>query len=263
MNIQIIVTDLDRTLLRSDKSISPYTAQVLNRCRAAGIKLVFATARPENACKRSVNTICPDAIVSNGGALARVGDEVVYRAAMDIETTNALLQQCQLQPSTGYITVETDKGFFVNKPVDKNDPGWADFRPAHHMDFKLGLDCEAYKIVVEIADATTAYALASDFPTVHVTSFSGEDWVQFADRAATKWNAIHHLAERWDIPTANIIAFGDDWNDIEMLRHCGVGVAVANALPQAKVAADFICARNDEDGVAQWLDKHVLQEDNP
>jgi len=55
-----------------------------------------------------------------------------------------------------------------------------------------------------------------------------------------------------------MLAFGDDWNDIELLRNCGTGIAVANALNEAKAVADYVCASNDEDGVAKWLEEYVL-----
>ena len=89
MSIKMIVTDLDRTLLRSDKNISEYTARVLSACQQRGKFVVFATARSENSCKRFTDTIKPDAIVSNGGALVRVGEDNIYRSAMNMETVNA------------------------------------------------------------------------------------------------------------------------------------------------------------------------------
>ena len=58
-------------------------------------------------------------------------------------------------------------------------------------------------------------------------------------------------AEREDTVT-----FGDDQNDIEMLKLCGKGIAVANAVPEALEAADEVTLSNDEDGVARWLTEH-------
>ena len=71
-------------------------------------------------------------------------------------------------------------------------------------------------------------------------------------REATKWNAIQAVAGRMGIPIKDIAAFGGDYNDIELLRNCGTGVAVGNAIEEAKAAADEICASNEEDGVARW-----------
>jgi len=258
MSIKMIVTDLDRTLLRSDKNISEYTAQVLSACQQRGKFVVFATARSENSCKRFTDTIKPDAIVSNGGALVRVGEDNIYRSAMNMETVNALLLSCVEQPNVGYITVDTDKGYFVNKPVDTNDPGWIEYLPAFHVDFSKGLDCDAYKITVEIEDETTANRIASDFPTVDVIPFSGEGWYRFADNNADKWHGVKALAVNLGLKFADIAAFGDDHNDVEMLRGCGIGVAVANAIDEVKAAADYVCDTNDNDGVAKWLEENVL-----
>lgn len=77
-------------------------------------------------------------------------------------------------------------------------------------------------------------------------------------RNATKWNAINAVTARFKISTLDITAFGDDINDIEMLRKCGIGIAVANALEEAKAAADYICDTNDNDGVAKWIEENVL-----
>ncbi|MFR6333535.1 MAG: HAD family hydrolase [Eisenbergiella sp.] len=51
---------------------------------------------------------------------------------------------------------------------------------------------------------------------------------------------------------------GDDYNDIRMLRECGRGIAVENAISEVKEAADEICADNDRDGVAEWLERNIL-----
>ena len=77
---------------------------------------------------------------------------------------------------------------------------------------------------------------------------------------AGKTAAIKALAEFSKISLKDTVAFGDDLNDIEMLRLCGTGVAVANAIPEAREAADMITFSNDADGVARWLANHCLKE---
>jgi len=258
MDIKMIATDLDGTLLRSDKTISAYTARILSACRQRGIRIVFATARSENSCKRYTELIKPDAIVSNGGALARIGDKTVYRATMCIETINKLLLSCMEQPSVGYITIDTDKGYFVNKPVDENDPGWIEYMPAYYVDFSRGMDCDAYKLTVSISDEKTACGIVSKFPGIDVIRFSGEDWYRFAGKEADKWRGVQAVAAAMGIETENIASFGDDLSDIKMLRGCGYGMAVANAAAEVKAAARRLCGANDSDGVAKWLEEYIL-----
>jgi len=256
--IQLIATDLDRTLLRSDASVSDYTVSVLHACKEHGIIVAFATARSENSGRRFTEIIRPDAIVSNGGALARIGEKIIYRSTMSVEVTNRLIQSCLNQPNVGFITVETDKGYFVNRPVDADDPNWIEYVPAHHVDFSRDLDCGAYKTTVEIFDECIANEIASNFPTIGVTPFSGEAWYRFAD--ADKWHGVEALAAHMGIDMQNVVTFGDDYSDVEMIRNCGVGVAVANAIDEAKTVADVICETNDVDGVARWLEAHVLND---
>ncbi|RIK43550.1 MAG: Cof-type HAD-IIB family hydrolase, partial [Chloroflexi bacterium] len=72
---------------------------------------------------------------------------------------------------------------------------------------------------------------------------------------ANKAAALAVLMADWGVPLAQVVAFGDDTNDIEMLQECGLGVAVANAADEVKQVADEITATNDEDGVAIVLER--------
>lgn len=78
------------------------------------------------------------------------------------------------------------------------------------------------------------------------------------NQSATKYHAISFLAERYQISTDDIIAFGDDYNDLEMIKKCGKGIAVGNALEMVKGAADEVCESNQKDGVARWIEGNLL-----
>ena len=92
------------------------------------------------------------------------------------------------------------------------------------------MNCDAYKITVEITDNTTAYEIISRFSTVDVIPFSGERWYRFADKEADKWHGIKALAVNMGVGFKNIAAFGDDHNDVEMIRECGIGISPMNTL---------------------------------
>lgn len=91
--MKLIITDLDNTLLRNDKSISEYTAKVFERIRAKGYLVAFATARG-CAMSRFVETIKPDIIVSNGGATISVNGEVIYRNLLSEKDVETIITMC-------------------------------------------------------------------------------------------------------------------------------------------------------------------------
>jgi hydroxymethylpyrimidine pyrophosphatase-like HAD family hydrolase len=66
------------------------------------------------------------------------------------------------------------------------------------------------------------------------------------------------LSEYYKININNIAAFGDDVNDIEMIKKCGIGIAVENAIEEVKNNADYICGNNENNGMAHWIEQNIL-----
>lgn len=81
---------------------------------------------------------------------------------------------------------------------------------------------------------------------------------QVMHRDATKWHGICQMLNHFRIDPAQAVYFGDDWDDLEPIRRCGTGVAVANGIPEVLSAADQVTCSNDEDGVAAWLEANLF-----
>ncbi|MDE6725300.1 MAG: HAD-IIB family hydrolase, partial [Ruminiclostridium sp.] len=129
---------------------------------------------------------------------------------------------------------------------------------AVYCDYRKPLSCQANKIVAELPDYETALEIANK-NHCRLQSYRGENWYAFLPKTAGKVQAIQELAKLLNISLNEIVAFGDDKNDVEMLKMCGVGVAVDNAITDVKNIADSITLSNDENGVAEWLVKNVLR----
>jgi Cof subfamily protein (haloacid dehalogenase superfamily) len=256
MEIKMIVCDLDRTLLRMDGHFSEYTLDIWERCRKMGIVLAFATARPNRAAAPFVERAKPDIAIVDGGGLVKIGDETIFKAIIPKETAWSILQILQTSDGVGFFTASTDNAHLVNEPVNPNDPEWEGYFPVA-VDFSVQPQFDIYKISPQIFDPGVITKICK-LPDIIYTSYHGGPWGTFNHARATKWQAIQKVAAHLNIDIKHIAAFGDDFGDIEMIEGCGIGVAVANALPEVLAVADFVCDSNDNDGVAKWLEENVI-----
>ena len=88
--------------------------------------------------------------------------------------------------------------------------------------------------------------------------FSDIPWYKMSKKNATKEKAIEKLSAHLNLPVERIAAFGDDFSDIGMLKICGRGIAMENAISEVKSIADEICPSNEDDGVAKWMEREIL-----
>lgn len=82
--------------------------------------------------------------------------------------------------------------------------------------------------------------------------------VQIMSKAANKRNGVKVMLNAFGIAPEEAVYFGDDQDDVEAMQFCGLGVAVENAIPEVKAVADDIAESNDADGVARWIEAHLL-----
>ena len=114
------------------------------------------------------------------------------------------------------------------------------------------------KFCVEIFDASTAKRLADYLSDCDCLKFAGTEWYKFTKKEATKENAILKACEICGIALEDVTAFGDDAPDIGMLKLCGTGVAMGNAIDSVKEAADIVIGSNDADGIAKYLEQRLI-----
>lgn len=259
MPTELIVLDLDGTLLRSDKSVSEVTLETLERARRRGIRLAFASARSEKAMLPYISAVKPDIVISNGGALVKAGGEVIFNCQLPAESVRHIIKRCfELSDGGCEITIESDFGYFWNYKPDTDLSYMGENRAAVIYDDFGDFNHPAYKVTAEVENERGAHIIAAEIPDCETLSFRGEIWRRFARRDATKVNAIKRICDYFGVSRDNVAAFGDDLNDLDMIGYCGVGVAMGNALPEVKAAARFIAGTNDEDGAAEFIERKIL-----
>ena len=100
--------------------------------------------------------------------------------------------------------------------------------------------------------------IEDNLPESLYLSVARDSLAMIMHKGATKAKAIAELSRYWSISESEIVVFGDDVNDIDMLSSAGIGVAMGNAIDKVKAIADYICNDCDMDGVARWIEEYVL-----
>ena len=254
--MKLLLFDLDDTLLRSDKTISSHTQTVLNRCREHGVLIGISTSRSLPNSLAFLGMLDPEIIIASGGALVQVRDRIVSRSEFSANEVQRFLRLVREICGECETTVDTYEVHYWNKVFDPSETG-VNWGESVYCDFSEFSE-SALKICVEIKEEAMQERLVSLFGPCDSIRFSGTDWYKFTRPGVTKEAAIQTLCKALAITPTEITAFGDDIPDIGMLRMCGIGVAMGNALEEVKAAADVVIGSNDTEAIAAYLENTVL-----
>ena len=254
--IRMILTDLDHTLLREDGTVSGRTLRAIRECRAKGILFAIATARYWAGARRYIELLEPDYEITTDGTLVHSRGRSVFSRAFSVSETNGLIGSIARSFPGAEITAAVGKTVYRNVP----DGGESErLRTAVYREFPPRFDACANKIAAVLPQESAARRIAREAGCA-LRSFRGEDLYAFLPPGAGKTEAILAVTQESGIRPEDIVSFGDDRGDIDMLKLCGTGIAVANALPEVLKAADGTAPSNGEDGVAAWLEEHCLRD---
>lgn len=248
--MKAIITDLDRTLLKTDKSVSEKTVSVLKKVQEKGIKVMFATARPRRAITSYEELLHPDSVATLNGARTFINDSSIDYSIPHDSVRKMLSGFVQIPGCI--ISMETSKGIYANVDIPEWAPVVTDCFP------EIPSDCGSiFKILVSNENIDLNQHINSIITDDSYFTVAVGTLFQIMSRTATKLNGVKAMLEAFNIKPEDAVYFGDDNDDIEPLKWCGTGVAVKNAIPQASSASNAITASNDEDGVALWIEKNL------
>lgn len=246
---KMVVLDLDGTLRRSDKTVSEKTLSVLDECKKRGMIVVVATARFWFKAEPFLNIIKPDYALLADGTMIFHNGELVYGFPMDSSMSGKLIKELTNRENGNDFVVGIGKMLLCS--VAGINEVWR-----QTYDFSGGFHQTSYKIAAVMNSYEEAKKLAERFD-FRLYSYRGEDLYAFTHKESGKYQAVCALGKLLNIDLEDMDAFGDDENDYEILKYCGRGVAVSNAIPMIKEIADEITDSNDEDGVAKYLERYL------
>lgn len=250
----MFVTDLDGTLLRTDKTVSSYSLDIINEIKKQGIIFVIATARPVRTVKKYLPFLKYDAGIFHNGAVIYNKNERI--GGIGIETPlNIVINILNGLPEYR-VSVEANDMLYSNFNADEIWHGVEYIKTDNFNELK---DKTADKIIVEANSPDEMNKINKYINSDLYLQLSENRIAMIMHKQATKINGINVISKQYGISIDEIAAFGDDYNDINMIESCGMGIAVSNAINEVKNAADEICSGNDDDGVAKWLEENIIR----
>ena len=269
---RLLFVDIDGTLLTSAKELTPLNAQKMDEALKQGQGIILTTGRaPASTLLQSkrlhLNKKGCYMICCNGAQIIdSVSGEILFSQGLDLD----IIRRCFEEAAKFGVYIQTyDQDLIIAEEDSpylheysrilemdyKVVPNAADFMPTDYRPLKLlSLDKDHEKLARFRDHLYTIYDGVVDI------SFSQETYLEIVSKGISKGNAIRKMAEMLQVPMAHCIAAGDSENDISMIRTAGTGVAMANAEPAVKEAADYVTsADNNHSGVAEILDKFVIQ----
>jgi Cof subfamily protein (haloacid dehalogenase superfamily) len=263
MKYKLIALDLDGTLLDNNKNISSANLEALKKAKDNGAKVVIITGR-----SRSKTATQPFLDKLESRELTGY-----YQGALVVdEFDENPIYSCTLKRSDCKdIYIDAVKRG-LNMQVYRGGDAFVEhfdeysYRYQRHIKCKLNqvdsleplIDSdENLKLLINTSEKQVQrnfeYFYNKYSSRVNVVT-SSKNYIEFTHRDATKGNALKFIASRYRIDRSEIIAMGDQLNDVSMIEFAGVGVAMGNAPDAIKAKADMVTLTNDEDGVKHALD---------
>ena len=254
--IKLIATDLDGTLLNNKKEIGNYTKDILKTLiNDYKIELVLSSGRGFDGVKK-YNDILGNSnysIVMNGSNIIDADGNILYRKRLEEYISKGIIKLSEKYDvcvhffdDLKYIVSRDD--FYLKSYIQIEKT----------REITVGIEnIEDYRFdkIIIFGNREILNKLKIDIDSnFDVNScFSGETLLEVICKDVSKGNSLKWICNKKGIDIKNTIAFGDNLNDIEMIKYAGIGVAMDNAEEEVKRKADYIALSNEEDGVGKFL----------
>jgi Cof subfamily protein (haloacid dehalogenase superfamily) len=261
-----VFLDMDGTLLHSDHSVSESTKATLRALTGKGIWVILVSARPLNAVLPTFHEIgIPESypIITLNGSYIVEKEQPIFQAMIDLPTVVAVTEQ--VRPFKATITYYLQREWYS----EVNDAWTAHEQKIMDVKVRVGPLAELVKEWAARNIAPNKMMVMSEPPAIaeiqrHLRSLydgqlniypSKPTYLEVMDLKGSKSNAVKFVSERLGLDKSEIIAMGDNYNDIEMIKYAGMGVAMGNAPDDIKATADYVTDTNNNDGVRKALEK--------
>ena len=250
MDYKLIALDIDGTLTNSQKEITPRTRYALMEAQKQGKKIILASGRHPVG----IMPIAKDLMLDRFGGfiMAFNGGRII-----NCETGETMVSKLfPLEYLPDIVNVLKDSNITINTYDDRriiSDNKVNDYTYVERDVIK------AEMVVVDDFISSVRF-LADRYDGLLDVYKSAPYFLEIMPFGVTKGSMLPLLLDKLKIKREELAAFGDNYNDMTMIGYAGFGVAMGNAETDVKKIADYICESNDNDGIANTLDKFVLKQ---
>lgn len=265
MKYKLIAVDVDGTLLNSNSNLTEGTENAIKKAVEGGVLFTVSTGRPAAGVKRFsqiTNKDMPFILYNGAVVMMSVSEKVLYRQGLDIVTAEEIIAEGKKRNTT--IALWTEKSlcaFELNDRI-KSYKSISGIEPLviKKLDDLKGetiIKVLWYDEIDKIFDYQTEMKKKlGQKANCHI---SRPYFLEFVDLRASKAIALEKIGKSFGIRNDEMIAVGDGYNDISMIKYAGLGVAMGNAPDGVKAVADITAPTNDDDGVAHIIEKYILK----
>ncbi|MGX7173437.1 Cof-type HAD-IIB family hydrolase [Enterococcus ratti] len=269
--IKLITIDLDGTLLNEEKQISQGNKQALAKAKAKGIKVILCTGRPLAAMTHYLQELDlvneGDYSITFNGGLVQKNDtgEIIEKRVMNVTDIHRLYHLAQklnlpLDILSDNIVLQLPTApqkhslyHVLNRLLQ--------FQPAKLSDITNELVLNKAVIAYPQVELDSKIKeIPTEFHEYYEIIKTRSMLLEFMPKGVTKASGISLLAKNLGLKQEEIMAIGDEENDLSMIKYAGLGVAMENAVSVVKKAADYVTLSNNKHGVAKVIEKFVLNE---
>jgi Cof subfamily protein (haloacid dehalogenase superfamily) len=251
--VRLIASDMDHTLLDEHGDLPPDFHHYLRRLNAVGVTFVAASGRPLNRLKQMFPPHEGMAYVGDNGGTVSVGDTVLFQSLLSPQSYRAMAA-LTLGCTPGVPVVSGPDAAYVSSAHREHEPYLSTFNPRIvFVDDFDGLDAEVDKFSVYLPTGESRRYHDEVFGPAYADDFSvtvgGPVWVDMMNAGVHKGHGIRVLARHFGLRREQLMAFGDAYNDLEMLDEVHHSYAVSNAYDEVRRRARFIAGSNADHGV--------------
>lgn len=269
MAIKLVAIDMDGTLFNDNKLITKEVKAAITAAKEQDVKIVLSTGRPLSGIVSALEQLNlqqeGDYSITYNGAYVQSNHDakVIFRRTL---THSDFLRLEKLSHEVGVHchTIDMNQVYTTNRdisPYTIRECFMSNMSLSYRTVEEISPDMEILKMMMideaSILDAGIAKIPAHFFDEYTILK-SEKYYLELLNKEASKGKGVESLANYLGLDRSEIMAIGDNENDIDMIQYAGIGVAMENAIDKVKAVSDFITKTNNQNGVAYAIEKFVL-----